>query len=423
MTAFASPSALSSLHLRLLPSSAGAFVDALNAARADGSRILGKTFAPFGPVTLCCISIGDSMVPPAGQQAAVPQGPLVLRLVRPPPTPPPQAAAVAFDTSRLSLLPFFAPTLPPSPPLPASPPPPAPTASPPPAPLPALIQERPDIVPIKPARAPGPAPGPADPRAGPGPVAPGAALATPPGSVPLGTAGAATGLAGATTGLAGATGALAVTTPSPSPTATPSPTPTPSPSPVIASPPPPLPPPVLLLDRPVPAVPTPVPTAAAGPPLGGQPQPQAPLGGLPAGQTPGFVVPGGTAPGQQQQVPKPNVPVPGTTPSATLQTPGGVDTSKCSLSVIQSNFQAILVALAPCLSEASDACCQSVVKLVGPAGTYPNCLCEPSVFKGITTLDVSAVIPGVKVDILARLNACKAKNAAPPFIGGAGCAL
>ena len=184
-----------------------------------------------------------------------------------------------------------------------------------------------------------------------------------------------------------------------------------------------MPPPVLLLDRPVPAVPTPVPAAPVGPPLGGQPQPQVPLGGLPAGQTPGFVVPGGTTPGQQPQVPKPNVPGQVTTPSATLQTPGGVDTSKCSLSVIQSNFQAILVALAPCLSEASDACCASVVKLVGPGGTYPNCLCEPAVFKGITTLDVSNVIPGVKVDILARLNACKAKNAAPPFIGGAGCAL
>jgi len=157
--------------------------------------------------------------------------------------------------------------------------------------------------------------------------------------------------------------------------------------------------------------------------LGGQPQPQAPLGGLPAGQTPGFVLPGGTPQGLPQS-PKPNVLVPAaTTLSASQQSQGGVDTSKCSLSTIQSNFQAILVALAPCLSDASDACCASVVKLVGPGGTYPNCLCEPTVFKGITTLDVSAVIPGVKVDILARLNACKAKNQAPPFIGGAGCAL
>ena len=100
---------------------------------------------------------------------------------------------------------------------------------------------------------------------------------------------------------------------------------------------------------------------------------------------------------------------------------GGVDTSKCSVSAIQSNFQAILVGLAPCLSDASDACCASVGKLVGPQGQYPNCLCDQAVFKGITTLDVSAVIPGVKVDILARLNACKAKNQAPPFIGGSGC--
>lgn len=187
-----------------------------------------------------------------------------------------------------------------------------------------------------------------------------------------------------------------------------------------------LPPPVLLLDRPVPAVPVPVPAAPVGPPLGGQPQPQLPLGGQPGAQstTPGFVVPG-TLPGQQVvpqgQLPgRPPLQQP-TTPAA--QVAGGVDTSKCSVTAIQSNFQAILVGLAPCISDASDACCASVLKLIGPQGQYPNCLCEPNVFKGITTLDVSAVIPGVKVDILARLNACKAKNAAPPFIGGGGCTL
>jgi hypothetical protein len=43
------------------------------------------------------------------------------------------------------------------------------------------------------------------------------------------------------------------------------------------------------------------------------------------------------------------------------------------------------------------------------------------VFKAITTLDVSAILPGVKVDIMARLGECRTKGAAPPYIGGAGC--
>jgi hypothetical protein len=181
---------------------------------------------------------------------------------------------------------------------------------------------------------------------------------------------------------------------------------------------------------------------------------------------------------------------------------GGVDISQCSLQTIQSNFQKartrahtaqgahtrtlllcwhhssdalasslcpsadhslppcpscqLIMGLAPCLSDASDACCASINKLVGPAGTYANCahtqrtqssllrlhafflphtlrrasraapapvagLCEPSVFKAITTLDVSAILPGVKVDIMARLGECRTKGAAPPYIGGAGC--
>jgi hypothetical protein len=36
---------------------------------------------------------------------------------------------------------------------------------------------------------------------------------------------------------------------------------------------------------------------------------------------------------------------------------------------------------------------------------------------------VSVIIPGVKVDILARLNECRQKGTAPPFIGGSGCTL
>ena len=406
---------------QLLP---GGFIDSISTAPLEVSPggLLGAAFAPYGPVGFVDVSIGDASLPfdalPDGAAAAAPMQPLKLRLARPPPPP-------ALDWSRLQAVPVkpgptyvrFAPSRPPpSPPpdAPGAPPepdaPPEPCAPSPPIASPAAlpVRDAPAPVPLQSTRALPAA------AAGTGAGIPGATaggvggvglggVSTGVGGVGLGTG--ALGLGGVSPAGAAATGAAlgaSAATSSPSPTVVIVPTPVPTPVPVPVP---------VLGERPRPQ----------GPQLGGYtPNPAAAQNAWLQQYTQQQQQQQQQAAQMEQQMQMQQQPV------SMMQLGGsgaGYDATVCSLTAIQSNFQGILLSLAPCLQSASDACCASVTKLAGPtSSSYPNCLCAPDVFKAITQLDVSQVIPGASVNILERLQSCRARGQGPPYVGN-GCGI